>query len=140
MNQDSEFLINPRILEVSTFIADLSLSRMFLMNDSRFPWIVLVPRQANLEEIYDLSQKDQEILLAETVSIARLMKSLFDADKMNIGAIGNKVRQLHMHIIARKESDVAWPEPVWGWEYKTVSPYSDFELDSLVQKLRISIK
>ena len=140
MNEDSEFLVNPRILEVGIFVTDLSLSRVFLMNDSRFPWIVLVPRQANLEEIYDLSQKDQEILLAETMTIARLMKSLFNADKMNIGAIGNKVRQLHMHIVARKENDAAWPEPVWGWGCKTVTAYSELELDSLVQKLRIAIK
>ena len=138
MNQDSEFLVNPRILAVGVFVTDLSLSRVFLMNDSRFPWIVLVPRQANLEEIYDLSQKDQEILLAETMTIARLMKSLFDADKMNIGAIGNKVRQLHVHIVARKENDAAWPEPVWGWG--TAIPYDDLELDLLVQKLRTSIK
>ena len=143
MNQDSEFLVNQRILAGSVFITDLSLSRVFLTNDSRFPWIVLVPRQANLEEIYDLSQKDQEMLLAETMTIARLMKSFFDADKMNIGAIGNKVRQLHMHIVARKENDAAWrrfdsellsisyefPEKNLTWSTSSIE-FQDFRSDN----------
>ena len=84
------------------------------MNDSRYPWVILVPRVSGVSEIFELTQGDQFQLMRESSAVAKVMTQLFLPKKLNIAAIGNKVSQLHVHHVARSESDAVWPEPVWG--------------------------
>lgn len=108
------FDLDPRI-ESSTFPAgDLTLCRLCLMNDARFPWIILIPRRARLLEFLDLSPTERAIVMEEMTSVSRALKDLTKAEKMNVAAIGNIVPQLHIHVVARFASDAAWPGPVWG--------------------------
>lgn len=95
-------------------LGDLALSRVLMMNDANYPWLVLVPRRAGLVEILDLAEDDQARLMSEITGAARVLKQETTCDKLNIAALGNMVPQLHVHIIARRHGDAAWPKPVWG--------------------------
>lgn len=95
-------------------IVDLELCALRLMNDQRFPWLLLIPRRRDKEEVLDLIDADQQQLWDEIRRVARTLQSVFAPDKLNIAALGNQVRQLHVHVIARSRSDDAWPQPVWG--------------------------
>lgn len=108
------FVLNPTLEKDTFFVADLPLSRLLLMNDARFPWLILVPRRADLRELVDLVPGDQAQLLEEINSVSRCLQQLFKPDKLNVAALGNMVPQLHIHIIARFEGDAAWLKPVWG--------------------------
>jgi diadenosine tetraphosphate (Ap4A) HIT family hydrolase len=108
------FALDSRLAVDSLFVAELPLSQLRLMNDARFPWLVLVPRLAGAEEWVDLSDDQQRALLAEINQAAKLLRAVAPCDKINIGALGNIVRQLHVHIVARVSNDAAWPGPVWG--------------------------
>ena len=108
------FQPDPRLAADSVLVADGPLSQLRLMDDARFPWLVLVPRVAGAEEWIDLDGAAQRQLLAEVNLAGRLLRSLGPVHKLNIGALGNIVRQLHIHVIARREGDAAWPGPVWG--------------------------
>ena len=110
----SDFELDTRLAADSVFIADGPLSQIRLMNDARFPWVVLVPRVAGASEWIDLSGDQQRLLLAEINQISRHLKQKPNVTKLNIGALGNIVRQLHVHLIGRHEGDAAWPGPVWG--------------------------
>lgn len=102
-------------LEADTIaIGDIGLCRLLLMNDSRYPWLILVPRRAGITEIHELTPLDQTVLTFEIAQISEILKDLTGCTKINVGALGNMVRQLHIHIIARNEGDAAWPGPVWG--------------------------
>jgi diadenosine tetraphosphate (Ap4A) HIT family hydrolase len=102
-------------LSADTFeLIDLQLCKLLLMNDARFPWLVLVPRRSNAVEIFDLSTSEQNQLMAEISGCARLLQEITGCEKINIGALGNVVKQLHIHIVARHSKDAAWPQPVWG--------------------------
>ena len=90
------------------------LSRLLLMNDSRYPWCVLVPERENVREIHELTESDRLQLLDEITRLSQLMQASFEAHKMNVAALGNQVPQLHVHVIVRQTSDPAWPGPVWG--------------------------
>ena len=112
------FVLHPRLMADTAVIVDWSLSRVLLMNDKRFPWIVLVPRRPNLVELFDLDETSRTVLTHE---IARASESLKGwagahggADKINVGIIGNMVPQLHVHVVARKKGDAVWPGTVWG--------------------------
>jgi len=96
------------------FVSDLDLCRLLIMNDSNYPWFILVPRRLNITEIYQLSNEDRFELDYETNFISEILASYFKADKMNIAALGNIVSQLHVHIIVRKKTDLLWPETIWG--------------------------
>jgi diadenosine tetraphosphate (Ap4A) HIT family hydrolase len=96
------------------------------MNDSRWPWLVLVPVRARAVEIHDLSDTDQALLANETALAAKLLKSLINCEKINSAALGNVVRQLHVHVVARSENDPNWPGPVWGFGRR--EPYAEEEL------------
>lgn len=109
-----DFSLDSRLEADTLFVGDLFLSRVLLMNDARFPWLILVPRRAEMREIIDLHPKDRATLYREIESASAVMQRLFGPKKLNIGALGNQVAQLHVHIIARFESDEAWPKPVWG--------------------------
>lgn len=102
-------------LEADTFpVTELPLCRVLLMDDARFIWVVLVPRQPNVSEVFELTLDDQAQLWREAGALANAMKEGFDGDKMNIATLGNVVSQLHIHIIVRHHHDDAWPRPVWG--------------------------
>jgi diadenosine tetraphosphate (Ap4A) HIT family hydrolase len=95
-------------------IGRLALSRILLMNDARYPWLILVPEWPDLAEIIDLSEADRLTLMREIAAASEALKALYGPDKLNVGALGNRVRQLHVHVLARFQSDAAWPGPVWG--------------------------
>ena len=108
------FRLDPRLAADTHPIGDLPLSRLLLMDDARFPWLVLVPRIAGARELIDLGDGDQRALLAEIAAVGRAFELLLKPDKLNIAALGNVVAQLHVHMIARYTTDAAWPQPVWG--------------------------
>ena len=109
------FALDPRLAADSVFIADGPLSQLRLMDDARFPWLVLVPRVPGATEWIDLDGASQRLLLAEVNQAGALLRQHFaPIDKLNIGALGNIVRQLHVHVVGRREGDAAWPGPVWG--------------------------
>ena len=130
----TDFALDARLERDSLFIADGPLSQLRLMNDSRFSWLVLVPRVANAAELVDLDGGQQRLLLAEINLASHLLRKTGRCDKINIGALGNIVRQLHVHVLARIEGDSAWPGPVWG-RGKAV-PYPAPERDRLVHAFR----
>lgn len=128
------FELDPRLAHDTAFIADWPLCRVLLMDDARFPWLVLVPRRAALVELDDLDEADDARLVHE---IRRAMKALRDVagcDKLNVGALGNIVRQLHVHVVARRGGDAAWPGPVWG--HGPARSYTPEARDGLIARLR----
>ncbi len=108
------FVLHPRLAADCIRLGRLPLSLLLLMNDARYPWFILVPRRRGITEIFELSESDQHQLWRESATLARNLMQSFHADKINIGALGNLVPQLHVHHIARFISDPAWPGPVWG--------------------------
>lgn len=109
-----EFELDSRLANDCIVLGDLPLSRILLMNDAQYPWFILVPRRAGATEIYHLSAEDQQQLMRESAELAEIIADCFSARKMNVASLGNVVPQLHVHHIARKEDDPAWPGPVWG--------------------------
>ena len=115
-------------------IGRFPLCRLLLAKDANYPWFILVPDRIDITEIYQLSRDDQIQLIAESSLLAGILKTEFHADKINIGALGNLVPQLHIHHIARYKNDVAWPAPIWG---KTkAKDYLKNEIDSVIKKLK----
>ncbi|MGX5731797.1 HIT domain-containing protein [Pseudoxanthomonas beigongshangi] len=110
----SGFQLDSRLAADSAFIADGPLSQVRLMNDRRYPWLVLVPRVNDASEWLDLDGGQQRLLLAEINQAGNLIRAVPSVQKLNIGALGNIVRQLHVHLVGRHEGDAAWPGPVWG--------------------------
>ena len=108
------FELSPRLVADSIFLTDWPLCQLRLMDDARFPWLILVPRRPGLEEWTELSSADQVALSAEIAQAGRGLARLFAPKKLTVGALGNIVRQMHVHVIARFETDAAWPGPVWG--------------------------
>ncbi len=108
------FVLDPQLTRESVFVADRALCRVLLMDDARFPWLVLVPRRAGLVELFDLDATERALLFDELEQAARALRSIAPCAKLNVGALGNVVRQLHVHVVARREDDAAWPGPVWG--------------------------
>jgi len=109
------FELDPRLEQDSLLLAQGPLSQLRLMDDLRFPWLVLVPRLPGASEWLDLELPQQQLLLAELTAAGTALRSWQACDKLNIGALGNIVRQLHVHLVARREGDAAWPGPVWGF-------------------------
>jgi diadenosine tetraphosphate (Ap4A) HIT family hydrolase len=105
--------LHPQLQNDTTPVGDLALSRLLAINDANYPWLVLVPRRAGACEIADLGDEAAR-LMAEIVQVSRLLKEVTRCDKLNIGAIGNVVPQLHVHIVGRRKDDPLWPKPVWG--------------------------
>lgn len=108
------FKLDPRLEQDTILIGEFSLSKVLLMNDARYPWVILVPRVTGATEVFQLNDEQQAQLMTESSFIAEKMKTLVQADKMNVAALGNIVSQLHIHHVARFTSDEAWPTPVWG--------------------------
>lgn len=110
----SEFTVDPVIQKLTYQLADWPLSRVFLYNDSRYQWGLLVPRRPGVIEMCDLVPEDQAKLMAEIVKLSSLIRALPDVEKLNVGNLGNMVPQLHVHVVGRRKGDPAWPGPVWG--------------------------
>ncbi|MBA1257810.1 HIT domain-containing protein [Pseudomonas oryzihabitans] len=108
------FQIDPRLAEDTLEVASLTLCQVLLLNDRRYDWLVLVPRRESVTEILDLSPQDQAQLWREVTLVAQVLRHAQPDLKLNIGALGNVVRQLHLHVLLRQEGDPAWPGPVWG--------------------------
>ena len=106
--------LHPQLVQDTVPVGDLTLARVLLANDANYPWLILVPRRPGLVELIDLDDAAQVQLLGEVAAAARALKSITECDKLNIAALGNEVAQLHVHVIARRHSDAAWPKPVWG--------------------------
>lgn len=117
------FALDPRLEADTILLGDMALSRVLLMNDSRFPWLILVPRREGLVEITDMTPFERRALFEEAALAADRLKLLTGAKKINLGALGNVVPQLHVHVVARFEADAAWPGPVWG--AGAAIPYDD---------------
>ncbi len=108
------FELHTRLTADTFIVGDFPLCRLLLMNDANYPWFILVPRRVGAREIFALSQQDQHQLLAESSQLSALLEKTFQADKLNIAALGNMVPQLHIHHIVRYNTDSSWPNPVWG--------------------------
>ena len=109
-----DFSLHPRLEADAAFVVDWALTRVLLMNDARYPWLVLVPRRSGAVEIFDLDAPDRMLLVEEIARASRGLKQASGAEKINIAALGNLVPQLHVHVVARGIGDPAWPGPVWG--------------------------
>ncbi len=108
------FALDPQLIADTHRVGDLDFTRVLLMDDARFPWLILVPRMPGLRELIDLSLDDQHRLLDEINRVAHVLHAIAKPDKLNIAMLGNVVSQLHVHVIARFATDEAWPKPVWG--------------------------
>jgi diadenosine tetraphosphate (Ap4A) HIT family hydrolase len=111
---ESAWSLHPQLAKDTIDIGDLPLSRVLVIKDANYPWLLLVPRREGAVEIIDLDEVAQAQLMTETTRVSRALKEITKCDKLNVAALGNVVPQLHVHIIARRTSDVAWPRPVWG--------------------------
>jgi diadenosine tetraphosphate (Ap4A) HIT family hydrolase len=135
---NSPFLLHERLQQDCIAIGRFSLCQLLMMNDSQFPWFILVPERADIKEIYQLTIADRQLLSEESCFLAENMAVLFNADKMNVAAIGNMVPQLHIHHIVRYQTDKAWPAPVWG--KFAAQPYTEQQIADLIIKVRARLK
>ncbi|CAA7627528.1 HIT domain-containing protein [Magnetospirillum sp. SS-4] len=108
------FALHPRLLADTVPVADWPLCRVVLMNESAYPWLILVPRRAGVSEIADLDAADRAVLAEEIAAASSGLRAMLSPDRINVAALGNVVEQLHVHVIARFAADAAWPRPVWG--------------------------
>ena len=129
------FALDQRLQQDTLTIGDFPLSRLLLSNDSNYPWFILVPRINGISEVFQLDVADQQALWQETTALAQLLNEGWAADKMNIGALGNVVSQLHVHVIVRKRDDAAWPAPVWGKH--PAKPYGSEQIALIRERLRL---
>ena len=127
------FELNDRLCGDSDPVVTLGLCQLRLMDDRRWPWLILVPQRSGIEELFELKPLDQALLTFETNLAAEALKKVTDATKVNVGALGNIVRQLHVHVIARHQNDANWPGPVWG--FGTREPYGADEKKALIEKI-----
>lgn len=128
------FKLHKRLQQDTHYVGDLTLCRLLLIDDASYPWFLLVPRRAEITEIYQLSDQDQQQLLRESSQLSAVLAQTFKADKMNVAALGNVVPQLHVHHIVRYQNDPAWPGPVWG--HQAPRPYSGTEAGDRVESIR----
>ncbi len=128
----SIFQLHTQLQQDCFLIGKFELCQVLLVNDSQFPWFILVPQRENIREIYQLTTEDQITLIQESSYLAEKLAEIFNADKLNIGAIGNIVPQLHLHHVVRYQTDKAWSAPIWG-KFAAV-PYTEQQrLDLLVR-------
>lgn len=109
-----DFCLDPRLAADSYLLSELPLCQLRLIDDARYPWLVLIPRRAGVSEVFELSVEDQHQMWREAAMIGRAVKADHAGDKLNIASLGNMVPQLHIHVIVRYQGDAAWPGPVWG--------------------------
>ena len=124
--------VNKNFLKSSHFISDLKLCEIRMIDNSKFPWIILIPKRKKITDISELNKKDRSLLMDEIVYCSNLMKKIFKTSKLNVEKIGNIVPQLHIHIIARKKTDTTWPLSVWVTKSK---PYTEKNLSFVINKI-----
>lgn len=129
-----DFQLDQQLAGDCIVVGDFPLSRLLLMNDSTYPWFILVPRVNGIEEIYQLDEEQQLRLVRESSLLSRELQCVFAADKMNVAALGNIVKQLHIHHVVRYSGDPAWPAPVWG--KLPAKAYQQTEVDEIIERLR----
>jgi diadenosine tetraphosphate (Ap4A) HIT family hydrolase len=129
-----DFALDPRLQADTQHVASLPLCEVLLMNDARYAWLILVPRRTGAVEMVDLPSAMQQELWREINHVAAALRACLPCDKLNIGALGNIVRQLHVHVIARIEGDAAWPGPVWG--HGSAEPYRPDAMNTRINVLR----
>jgi diadenosine tetraphosphate (Ap4A) HIT family hydrolase len=130
------FELDRRLVRDTIDVTNLPLCNVRLMNNKRFPWVVLVPRVADASEIIDLDRGEQHQLSDEIAVVSHILKALVTPDKLNVAALGNQVPQLHVHVIARYKGDKAWPNPVWGGDSEE---YSEVESEKFCYELRSAL-
>jgi diadenosine tetraphosphate (Ap4A) HIT family hydrolase len=128
------FRLDSRLEADATFVSDWTLCRVLLMNDAHYPWLVLVPRRADMVEIADLAIADRALLMDEIVRASEILRGVPGVTKLNVGALGNVVRQLHVHVVGRRPGDPAGAGPVWG--HSPAQPYEPGVRDALVALVR----
>ena len=133
-----DFDLHPRLVKDTYVVANLNLCRLLLMNDSNYPWFILVPRIENISELFHLTKVDRQSLNNEIDELSRRLLLHFNAKKMNVAAMGNIVPQLHVHVIVRKETDAAWPNPIWN--NVDIVPYEKNISDDLIKDIKVIIE
>ena len=128
------FELHPQLAKDCIVLGDFPLTRVLLNKDANYPWFILVPKREKIREIFELSEEDQQQLLWESSYFSRQIYDLFQADKLNVAALGNMVPQLHVHHIVRYQKDVAWPGPVWG--KVAAVEYAPDRLDEVCERVR----
>jgi diadenosine tetraphosphate (Ap4A) HIT family hydrolase len=134
----SGWSLDPQIERDTMPIGDMALCRILLMRDANYPWLLLVPRRHGASELTDLDTAEQVRLIAETAEAAGVLKEMTNCDKINLAALGNVVPQLHVHVIARRRNDPAWPKPVWN--VVPARPYEPAEAEQLIGTVRQRLK
>jgi len=132
------FQLHPQIAADSFAVAELTLCSVRLMRDANYGWLLLVPRVAYANEIADLTAEDRATLMDEVAQASKALRETVTCDKLNVAALGNVVAQLHIHVIARRHDDPAWPKPVWG--AAPAKTYADGEGEALAAKLAARLK
>lgn len=130
----SAFELHPKLAKDTTEVVDLNVCKVLLMEDARFPWLILVPRLPELTELHEIPRSQRGLLFDEIEAASVALQAITDAHKINVAALGNQVRQLHIHVIARHTTDEAWPGPVWG--LGTALPYKSKAREELISLCR----
>jgi diadenosine tetraphosphate (Ap4A) HIT family hydrolase len=131
------FALDERLAAHALIVGDMTLTRVLLMNDARWPWLILAPRRDGVVELTDLDAADRTQLIEEVASAAGFLKAHAGAHKINIGTLGNVVRQFHLHVVARTVGDPGWPGPVWG--FGAAVPRDKVETRTLVEAARAGL-
>jgi len=126
-------ILHPQLNQDCFVLGRFDLSLLLLLNDSQYPWFILVPQRENIKEIHHLTELEQQQLMKESSKLSSALESTFKADKINVAALGNMVPQLHIHHIARFTSDPAWPKPVWG--ALPAIPYTQEQVNAMKQQI-----
>ena len=134
----TDFVLHPQLEKDSEYVIELTLCVVRLINDANYPWLILVPQVANIGEVIDLSDAQQQQLWQESAMVSRVLKHLFTPDKLNVAALGNMVPQLHLHHIVRYQNDVSWPKPIWG--QVPSMEYSDEQLGKQIDLIKTEIE
>ncbi|EWY41353.1 histidine triad (HIT) protein [Skermanella stibiiresistens SB22] len=128
------FKLHERLAADTVLVRPLTLCQVLCMNNRVWPWLILVPARLDVTELHHLSTGDRAVLIEEVALVSSTLERVFNPDKLNVAAIGNIVPQLHIHVVARRRDDPAWPNPVWG--SGIAEPYAPADLDALVDRLR----
>jgi diadenosine tetraphosphate (Ap4A) HIT family hydrolase len=137
MDDPYAFKLDRQLEQDTVLVADWHLCQVRLMNDSRYPWVILIPKVGDVSEIHQLADEQQQLLLGESVRLSKALEQLFAPHKLNVAALGNMVRQLHIHHIVRFEDDASFPRPVWG--VGDAVPYEAEALSETVNGLQIAL-
>ena len=137
MDDPYAFKLDRQLEQDTVLVADWHLCQVRLMNDSRYPWVILIPKVEGVSEIHQLADEQQQLMLGESVRLSKALEQLFAPHKLNVAALGNMVRQLHIHHIVRFEDDASFPRPIWG--VGDAVPYEAGALNETVNGLQIAL-